>query len=304
MSRRKIRIHTDSSDLAFRIGGCLTDLIEPAPEAQTIFEDNSGWTVEAYFEDPVEPHALRASLADLIGLTIPTLELSDVPELNWVRVSQSALPPVRAGRFLVHGTHDRKTIARGPFTIEIDAGEAFGTAHHATTRGCLEALDRISRRRNFRSVLDIGCGSGVLALAAHRACPSAHVTAIDNDPVAVEVARANMRNNGAGYRVAVRIGTGADAAGRSRAHDLVLANILAAPLISMAGAVRKAVSHGGLLVLSGLLDREAMAVIAAYQSQEFHIAFRTTEAGWSTLVLCRSRGVPCRAAGKSAGPVT
>ena len=150
----------------------LQDLIEPPPEALTVFENGPGkWRVEAYFEDDAGGRDLAGELASLVAGPLPTF-FRVIPDLNWVAISQAALPPVRAGRFTIHGSHDRNRVARGPNTILIDAGEAFGTAHHATTFGCLLAIDRLSRSRSFRSVLDLGCGSGVLAIAVAKSIPA------------------------------------------------------------------------------------------------------------------------------------
>ncbi len=153
-------------------------------------------------------------------------------------ISQAALPPVIAGRFVVHGSHDRGRIPYGPRAIVVDAGEAFGTAHHATTLGCLLAIDKLARAGRFRRVLDLGCGSGVLAIAAARCMRGAQVIATDSDPIAVEVARANADANGA-RRIATACALGLDHPWLRHAapFDLIIANILAGPLRTLAGSV-------------------------------------------------------------------
>jgi len=238
--------------------------------------------------------ALSAHLAELLAIAPPTLSVEAVPEENWVELSQAALPPVFVGRFIVHGRHDRHSVARGPNAIEIDAGEAFGTAHHATTQGCLLAIDRLSRRHAFHRVLDLGCGSGVLAVAAQRAWPKASVTALDNDPTAVAVALANARRNGA-LRIRVRLtGTipGSEMA-PATCYDLVVANILAGPLIALAPVIAAAAGPRGALVLSGLLARETPEVKAAYLARGFAVAAETNMAGWATIIFAR-RGLRTR----------
>ncbi|MEI9900105.1 MAG: 50S ribosomal protein L11 methyltransferase [Hyphomicrobium sp.] len=203
-------------------------------------------------------------------------------------ISQAALPPVRAGRFIVHGSHDRDRIPYGPRSILVDAGEAFGTAHHATTLGCLLAIDRLTRRRNFHRVLDLGCGSGVLAIAASRVLPAASVFASDNDPIAVEVARGNAVGNGAkGIRFACALGLDHPLLRGAAPFDLVIANILAGPLRALSGDIAAALRGGGLVVLSGILNPEAPAVIAAYHAHGFSLIERRQIGEWTTLTLSR-----------------
>ena len=171
-----------------------------------------------------------------------------VPDTNWVALSQAALPPVKAGRFIVHGAHDRPRFAMRRSGIEIEAGEAFGTGHNATTVLCLEALDRLIRRRRFARVLDLGCGTGVLAIAAARAVPRARVLASDNDPVALAIARENARLNRVSARLETVLAAGFDhrKLRRARPYDLVLANLLPGPLIALAPAMRRAIRPGGV----------------------------------------------------------
>src|SRR5690606_11194247 len=154
-----------------------------------------------YYSGRPDCDAIAGQIGGMLPFPVPHIDVVAVPDENWVEVSQSALPPVTAGRFTIHGSHDRGVVPRGPNTVLIDAGEAFGTAHHATTQGCLIALDRVTRRRQFESVLDLGCGSGVLAIAAARALPGARIEASDNDPVAISVARTNARLNGVAGRI-------------------------------------------------------------------------------------------------------
>lgn len=286
----KLTLVVAEQDLARSIYGALQDLIEPAPGALTLFEDGvEGWRVEGYYANPPDAAALAARLESILERPPPPLNIAPVPDLNWVAISQVALPPVTAGRFVVHGSHDGGRIPRGPNTIMIDAGEAFGTAHHATTLGCLLAIDRLTRAKSFRRVLDLGCGSGVLAIAAARALPKAQILATDVDPQAVTVAVQNIRANGVDQRIAVARAQGLDhhALRHAAPFDLVIANILAGPLCALAPNVAKAVHRGGILVLSGVLRPEADRVIAAYRAQGFALNKHRCIEDWSTLTLIK-----------------
>jgi len=290
MTSRKLTILSVDREAARSIAGALQDLIDPPPDALTLFEaPGEGWRIEAYFADEPDAAALRAMLADMTGLDVPEIESADVPPLNWVAISQAALPPVHAGRFTVHGTHDRGRVARGPDAILIDAGEAFGTAHHATTYGCLTAIDRLTRRWQPARVLDLGCGSGVLAIAAARVLPKARIVATDMDATSVEVARENIAANVAPGRIATHVAAGLahPRLRRREPFDLVVANILADPLMRLAREIRRIVRPRAKVVLSGILIPQAPAVIAAFTGQGFALERHDRVAGWSTLTLTR-----------------
>jgi ribosomal protein L11 methyltransferase len=290
MTARKLTLLTPDREAARIIAATLQDFIEPPPDALTLFEaPEEGWRIEAYFAELPDAEELRSTIAGFTGLDVPHIEVAEVPALNWVAISQAALPPVRAGRFTVHGTHDRGRVARGPNAILIDAGEAFGTAHHATTYGCLAAIDRLTRQRRFMRVLDLGCGSGILAIAVARVMPAAEIVATDMDPTSVEVARQNIAANTAPGRVAtyVAAGLGHPHLRRRPPFDLVVANILADPLMRLARDIRRAVAPGGKLVLSGILIPQAPAVIAAFVDQGFALDRHDRVTGWSTLTLSR-----------------
>ena len=276
------------------IAAALLELIDPPADAVSRFEDPAGWRIEAYFQQAPDAAHLAAALAMLLDIPEPSLSVQAVPPENWVTLSQAALPPVIAGRFTVHGSHDRDRVPRGPNSILIDAGEAFGTAHHATTAGCLMAIDRIGclhrglhSPRQKPQVLDLGCGSGVLAIAAQRVSPLARVVASDIDPIAIDVARANARRNGAtGIAFAVAAGLPRQFDARVR-YDLLIANILAGPLIRLAPALAHGVVVGGRLILSGLLTSQAQEVFGAYRPRGFILARHQRIVGWSTLTLVR-----------------
>lgn len=274
---------------AHKTAGFIENIVDPPPAAVTVFEAGvNGWRVEAYFEDDVAIAALNDSLTAAFGDNAVQLQEAEIPDLNWVAVSQAALPPVEAGRFTIHGSHDRHRVPRGPGAILIDAGEAFGTAHHATTLGCLLAIDRLTRKIIFDQVLDLGCGSGVLAIAVARADPGARIIATDIDPQSVAVAQQNIEINGVAMRVQTAVAYGVDhPALRGQEFDLVIANILAGPLLALAPDLSRTVTRGGALILSGLLNDQAAQIIARYRSLGFRLERHDRITGWSTLTLRR-----------------
>lgn len=282
-------------DLAYRLAGALENLIEPPPTALSLFEEaGDGWRVEAYYDSLSDAESAAASIETALETSAPQVTLAPVPEANWVALSQAALPPVTAGRFTVHGSHDAHRVGQGPGAILIDAGEAFGTAHHATTYGCLLAIDRLTRRRHYADVLDLGCGSGVLSIAVARALPAARILASDLDAQSVYVAADNTAANRARSRITTIVASGLDhpRLRRPQSFDLLIANILAAPLIMLSGAIARATKPGGHLILSGLLTHQAREVIAAYRARGFFLEQHSRIAGWSTLVMRRIHNRP------------
>jgi ribosomal protein L11 methyltransferase len=269
----------------------LEELASPAALAVTLFEAGPPrCLVEAYYDRAPAMEAIGQALAGIEGLGEPRVGV--VPDENWVALSQASLPPVAAGRFVVHGSHDRRRFAMRRCAVEIEAGEAFGTGYNATTALCLAALDRLTRRRRFASVLDLGCGSGVLAIAAARALPAARVLAVDNDPRAVTVAADNVRLNRMGARVRVlrAAGFGHPALRRPLAFDLVLANLLPGPLVNLVAGMRGAIRPAGVAVLSGLLQHQAREVAAVYGAAGFRLLHRLQDRGWAALVLAAEPG--------------
>lgn len=218
----------------------------------------------------------------------PALAREALPETDWVAHVLEGLTPVAAGRFLVHGSHDRAAPAKGRIRIEIEAGLAFGTGHHGTTAGCLEMLSGILAARKPRRVLDLGTGSGVLAIAVAKLA-RIPVLATDIDPVATKVAGANAKLNEVAGLVACVTAPGLSHqvfAARGR-FDLIVANILARPLMRLAPAMGRIVAPGGTLVLSGILASQRRQVIAAYASQRFRHVRTIWRGGWVTLQLRR-----------------
>jgi ribosomal protein L11 methyltransferase len=248
-------------------------------------EDGECWRLEVY-DDGALASGDGAALLAALGLPASSCAAESIPDVDWVSETQKALPPVRAGRFLIHGSHDRARIA-SQWAIEIDAGRAFGTAHHGTTKGCLLAIDRLVAPAG--TVLDLGTGSGVLAIAAAKALSHrARIAAADLDPIAVSVARENCRKNrAAGVRLFVGDGLKPASAYEGAPFDLVMANILAKPLLRLAPRLRTLTRRGGALILSGLLSGQAREVLARYRATGFRLVRRSDLEGWATLTLKR-----------------
>jgi ribosomal protein L11 methyltransferase len=222
-------------------------------------------------------------LAEFPDLAISTETLADA---DWLAMALSGLPPVRAGRFFIFGMHDRGRIPSSAVDLRIEAGAAFGTGHHGTTVGCLLAYDRLLRRHRFGRVLDVGTGTGVLAIAAARTGARVAV-GTDIDPVSVLIARENARVNHARGRFALAGDLDHPLVRGSAPYDLVFANILARPLVILSQAIKGALKPGGIVILSGLLHSQSRFVLAAYRSRGFRLERRLRRDAWATLVLRR-----------------
>jgi len=287
----KVSLHGDlSADAALALCDQL-ETINPVPLSVSCFEAAGGvWHVEAFHEDTVAAHRfVDNARATAKGAGCTELDVEALGETDWVAVTQRNLRPVVAGPFFVHGAHDRARAAGRRLALEIDAQVAFGTAHHATTVGCLKALARLADQRRHRRVLDLGCGTGILAIAMARLLPNADILATDIDPSAIEIARTNCRINRVGQRVRVLLAAGIEHPSlRARPRfDLVVANILAGPLAVLAKPLAARLSPGADLVLSGILAAQTARVEAAYRAAGFRLATRSTLEEWVTLVLQR-----------------
>ncbi len=245
--------------------------------------------------DPAEVTALLAAASAAAGLRPPDFSIEDLPDLNWVVESQKALPPVKAGRFHVYGSHVEEPPPAGAIPLHIDAGIAFGTGHHESTRGCLLALDDLARRRRRwgtggwrapRRSLDLGCGSGILSIAMARLWPGP-VVACDVDPDAVQVAQENARLNGVGGRLRVALcdSPRRRPAARGGPYDLIVANILAGPLRHLAGDLCQCLAPRGVMLLSGFLASQERTVLEPYRARGLRPRRRIALGDWMTLVL-------------------
>lgn len=271
-------------------------LMEPAPVLMTSEIDAARpdeWRFDIYFEDEPSSETIAMAMHLVPSAAGQDAVITQLDDQDWVAVSQAGLEPIHEGRFFVHTPIHRDLVPEDAIAFEIDAGQAFGTGHHETTAGCLAILDRLkSSGRRYRDIADIGTGTGLLAFAALATWPQAQTVASDIDPVAITVAEQNAAIN------AMPLGTGpgrlelVTAAGlvhrrlRARApYDLLIANILAGPLIDLAPGFGNAVAPRGTLVLAGLLDRQADAVISAYRRQRFRLAEQLNRGEWSILRL-------------------
>ncbi|MEM8951504.1 MAG: 50S ribosomal protein L11 methyltransferase [Pseudomonadota bacterium] len=255
--------------------------------------DGQLWCVEMLHgekPDPEDLEVLLEPLAERASLGSVSIDIDKVPDADWVKEVQADMPPRTIGRFWIHGSHVDTPPPEGVRPIRLDAGLAFGSGEHATTQGCLQAIDQLARRRRFRQVLDMGCGAGMLAIAAAKCWP-ARVLAVDNDPVAVDVAAENARLNAVDGHVQAIVSEGyADP--RVRMHgpyDVILANILADPLCDMAKDLSQVLAANGVAVLSGLLDRQARRVARAHNGHGLFVRRRIEIGPWTTLVMSRKK---------------
>ena len=285
----RLRLRAANAGLAERA----TAALETVCRAVSAFEEPEGgaWLVEGFSEVPLAGAELETALALAWAGHGPTPEpvLEKLPARDWVRENQESFPPRRVGRYFIHGSHHREGVPAGAIGLLIDAATAFGTGEHASTEGCLRALDRLARSKYFRRILDMGTGSGILAIAAAKTFARG-VLAVDIDPGSVRVARENSRRNGVGGRVSTCWSPGfrSRRVRAGRPYDLVLANILARPLAWMARDLRQALAPGGIAVLAGLIDWQEPYVLAAHRAQRLSLLRRIAVDNWRTLIVRRA----------------
>jgi ribosomal protein L11 methyltransferase len=274
---------------AGRIARALDEAADPEALAVSYFDLGGGrFEVSGHYAGlPAHDALMDLIHAAAEGEDVGPLRIEPVAAEDWVILSQGKRTLVHAGRFLIYGSHDRDTVPHRRLAIEIDAARAFGTAHHATTRGCLLALDDALKRRRPRAVLDLGTGTGILAIAAAKALGRS-VLATDNDPVAVAIAADNARKAGVGSQVRAFEADGlANPQLTCRKPDLILANLLARPLYRLAPAMARSLAFGGIAILSGLTAEQARPIEARYLAHGCTKEKRIILDGWATLVLKR-----------------
>ena len=254
-------------------------------------EDGDDWAVDVITDIPPEQADLSSRLALISGLLdieTPRCDVKLLEPKDWVSEVQQGFPPLHVGRFYVYGSHIATPPPHGKIALKVNAGAAFGSGEHATTSGCLKALGMLARHRSFRRPLDMGCGSGILAIAAAKLWHNP-VLGIDIDPVSVIVARENARINQVERLTAFYACDGYQS--RQVIHqapfDLIVANILARPLVRMAPLLASNLSRNGMVILSGLLASQERLVLSAHRAQGLKLAFRIPIGGWNTLVLRR-----------------
>ncbi|MBR1157113.1 50S ribosomal protein L11 methyltransferase [Bradyrhizobium sp. JYMT SZCCT0428] len=266
----------------------LTEVFFEGQAAIAAFEGPGGrWDVTVHFAVPPDQALVRQLVTNAAGEeAAKTIVFDTVEAKDWVKATLEDLVPVPAGRFVVHGHHDRARVPSNKIGIEIEAALAFGTGHHGTTRGCLLLLDHVLKAYRPQRVLDLGTGTGVLAIAAAKALQE-NVLASDIDPLSVRVAQENARLNEAGHLVQAIPATGFSAPQFAQAgpFDLVLANILANPLRQLASPMARHLAPSALVILSGLLTPQAASVIAAYRARGLVPVRHLRIEGWSSLLL-------------------
>jgi ribosomal protein L11 methyltransferase len=272
---------------------CFEQAFEPFCLAVTAFEVEEGrlWRVEGFAMEAPPAEELTAAVAIAAmraGIAEPGVTCMPLPATDWVAETQRSFQPLRAGRYFIRPSHFDGPVPKGAKTITVDAGAAFGTGEHATTKGCLLALDGLARSRRFTRPLDLGCGSGILAMATAMTwhCP---VLAADIDPAAVTVSRENAGINQLSSRMRIICSDGFAAPELRRAapYDLIIANILARPLVALSHPIRRYLAPGGVCVLSGLLAVQEREVAAAFRRQGMKMLRRIGIDGWNTLIVAR-----------------
>ncbi len=292
-------------------------LLDPAPSIVTqeieAFND-ARWELLAYFHGKPGKDVVAALQAMIPSAASAKPKLEELPDDDWLTMSQQGLKPVHAGRFYVHTSSNKGTIPDRSIPFQIDASQAFGTGGHETTTGCLVMLDWLkSAGKRFDHVADIGTGTGILAFAAHHLWRRAYVTASDIDPVSVKITAENAEQNGitngqSSGSIALCVAPGTDHAiiHRRAPFDLVIANILAGPLIELAPSLAEITREGGTLILAGLLDTQAPAVRRAYRRQGFLLTRSIVTGDWPCLCLVKRRKFgwqrPVRADGRTSQP--
>ncbi|MBI0140972.1 50S ribosomal protein L11 methyltransferase [Bartonella sp. W8125] len=250
-----------------------------------IDEANAIYEVSLYV-DELEKNFVLPRFARVLGVNENNIEIEVLPDIDWVSHSLEGLNPVRAGRFFVHGSHDRDKVQPGDLAIEIDAGQAFGTGHHGTTVGCLELIADVMEHEKPQNALDLGTGSGILAIGIALIKPI-RILATDIDPIAIKVAKENFALNGVAKTITAIAATGLDDEEIKKRvpFDLIVANILANPLIELAPQMVPALKKGGSIVLSGILEEQHDRVVKAFEAAGAKYIKTLHHEGWVAIHL-------------------
>lgn len=281
-------------ETAERVASALEDLAVSVFLHNKEATDGDNWTVTLTTMGPPDLAEIRRRLDDLAAHEnirgLPSkLKPMRLPEKNWLQHVHDNFPPVTVGRFFIRGSHFKGKTPKGLTALHIDAATAFGSGEHQTTKGCMLAFDWLAERHVAKNALDMGCGSGILAIAIKKIWPKARLTAVDIDPESVKVTKRHARMNKVPLKAAAGDGYRTPLALTNKPYDLIAANILAGPLIAMAPSARRALGKGGFVVLSGLLKRQAGDVKKSYEKQGMQLVHQIPEGDWMTLVLHRPR---------------
>ena len=255
------------------------------------------WRLEMHFAEIPDEVAIRDLVAGFAGkAAAAALTFETIDKKDWVAAALAGLKPVEAGRFIVHGAHDRDTIPLNKIGIEIEAALAFGTGHHGTTRGCLLHADALLKRRKPRRIVDIGTGTGVLAFGMAKALKQTiRAGELDRESTRIAVENARLNCVHSYVRPVQAAGLSHPNLRRTRHFDLIFANILARPLRKLAPDIARAASYDATLILSGLLARDVPGILSAYRACGFTLLARRDLEGWASLSLTRTGAKPIRA---------
>lgn len=274
--------------------GVIAELVEPVAATEAVSfhraHDEDPWLVQMICSEEPDRGKIEMALdtaCSITGLAVSDLMITNLPATDWLSENRKSFPPLDIGSFWIHGSHITKPVPEGKTGLCIDAGQAFGSGTHGTTEGCITMLEKhLPEDRSLR-IADIGCGSGILAMAAAKLCPSARIIAVDNDPIAVDVAALNTRDNSVDGIITTGVSDGydSDLVQRHAPYDMILSNILPGPLMEMAGDAAKALCSGGGLILSGLLENQAEQVVEAHARQGLKLKDQIIVNGWVTIVM-------------------